>query len=91
LPRIVIEAMARGLPCIATNVGGISELLDKEDMVPPKNAKVLAEKIMAVVNDRKRMETMARRNLKIAQKYCMHELNKRRIEFYNKLIEESDL
>ena len=33
LPRVVIEAMARALPCIATSVGGIPELLHQDDLV----------------------------------------------------------
>ena len=33
LPRAVIEAMARGLPCIGTRVGGIPELLDAARIV----------------------------------------------------------
>jgi glycosyltransferase involved in cell wall biosynthesis len=86
LPRIVIEAMARALPCIATNVGGVPELLDEEDMVPPANAEVLAQKIESVVQNVQRMDAMSRRNLSAAKKYGMHELNTRRIEFYRKLI-----
>ena len=35
LPRAMVEAMARGLPCIGSRVGGIPELLHPEDMVPP--------------------------------------------------------
>ena len=35
LPRAMLEAMARGLPCIGSTVGGIPELLPAEDLVPP--------------------------------------------------------
>ena len=28
MPLSIIEAMAIGLPCIATNVGGVPELID---------------------------------------------------------------
>jgi glycosyltransferase involved in cell wall biosynthesis len=87
LPRIVIEAMARGLPCIATNVGGIPELLDKEDIVRPNDADGLAEKIMIVTSDFERMSGMAYRNFHKAQKYNSKELNVRRLEFYHKLID----
>ena len=35
LPRALIEAMARGLPCIGSDVGGIPELLDAAELVLP--------------------------------------------------------
>jgi glycosyltransferase involved in cell wall biosynthesis len=87
LPRIVIEAMARGLPCIATHVGGIPELLDKEDTVRTDNAKELAEKIMIVATDFERMSMMANRNFRKAQKYSLKEINVRRIEFCRRLVD----
>ena len=49
LPRAMIEAMARGLPCIGSTVGGIPELLPPEDMVPPGDVSALAEKIREVI------------------------------------------
>jgi glycosyltransferase involved in cell wall biosynthesis len=51
LPRALIEAMARGLPCIGSNVGGITELLEAEDMVPPGDAPALASHIEMALSD----------------------------------------
>jgi len=87
LPRSLIEAMARGLPCIGTRVGGIRELLSDEDLVAPGDAKELARKIAAVIQDQKVLEKMARRNLRKAKEYCSSKLNKRRVEFYKKVAE----
>lgn len=87
LPRALIEAMARGLPCIGTNVGGIKELLTDEDMVEPKSAEKLAEKIMTVISDLDRLVQMAKRNIDKAREYSSGELNKRRVEFYKKVAE----
>lgn len=87
LPRSLIEAMARGLPCIGTRVGGIRELLSDEDLVAPGDAKELARKIAAVIQDQRALEKMARRNLRKAKEYCSTELNKRRVEFYKKVAE----
>jgi len=87
LPRSVIEAMARALPCIASNVGGIPELLDAEDMVQPGNAEVLATKIESVISDRTKLKIMARRNLETAHKYCKDKLEQHRRIFYEKLRE----
>jgi glycosyltransferase involved in cell wall biosynthesis len=82
LPRSMIEAMARALPCIGSRVGGIPELLRREDMVPPNDVEALANKIHAVVTDPGRMEGMSARNLKKVRAYSDANLNERRIEFY---------
>jgi glycosyltransferase involved in cell wall biosynthesis len=44
MPYIVLEATAAGMPIIATNVGGIPEILDGEDarLLPPGDAAALA-------------------------------------------------
>src|SRR5438874_5953084 len=63
LPRALIEAMARALPCIGSNVGGIPELLADEDVVPPDDVPALAAKIMQVLQQPARMQQMSTRNL----------------------------
>ena len=82
LPRALIEAMALGLPCIATSVGGIPELLPKEDLVPPADANRLAEKIIEVLQNPERMHRMSERNRGTAQQYRTEALRKQRIRFY---------
>jgi glycosyltransferase involved in cell wall biosynthesis len=85
LPRAMIEAMARGLPCIGSTVGGIPELLPSEDLVPPGDAVALTRKIREVITDRQRMERMASRNLEKASEYHEDILMQRRIAFYRYL------
>lgn len=82
LPRAMIEAMARALPCIGSNVGGIPELLPPEDLVPAGDAKALAQKIKKVVTDRDRMARMSARNLEKAREYQDDVLRERRLAFY---------
>jgi glycosyltransferase involved in cell wall biosynthesis len=69
LPRAMIEAMARALPCIGSTVGGIPELLNQEDMIPPGNVAALADKIRSVVTNPERMNMMSARNWEKAKKY----------------------
>ncbi len=82
LPRVVVEAMTRALPCIATNVGGIPELLDDEDLVAPGNANVLAAKIAEALGDATRLTRMSSRNLEKAQQFRPEVLEQRRTAFY---------
>jgi glycosyltransferase involved in cell wall biosynthesis len=53
LPRVIIEAMAAGILCVATDAGGIPEILDNGRcglLVPPKDTNALAEAMLKVVN-----------------------------------------
>ncbi len=83
LPRAMIEAMARGLPCIGSTAGGIPELLAPEDLVRPGSVEALAEQLYEVVTDRKRMACMAQRNLDRARQYHEWLLKPRRLQFYS--------
>jgi glycosyltransferase involved in cell wall biosynthesis len=83
LPRAMVEAMARALPCIGSTVGGIPELLSQEDLVPPGDADALAKKISEVLRDPQRMAQMSARNLETAREYEEGVLRKRREAFYD--------
>jgi glycosyltransferase involved in cell wall biosynthesis len=82
LPRALIEAMARGLPCIGTNVGGIPELLDPSELVPAGDAVALSLKIQEVLCDSARMRMMSRRNLAGVREFCDQKIAERRTSFY---------
>ncbi|WP_341732794.1 glycosyltransferase family 4 protein [Microcoleus sp. EPA2] len=82
LPKAMVEAMARALPCIGSTVGGIPELLPSEDLVPPGDVAVLASKIREVVTDPERMARMSARNLEKAKDYTDEVLREQRNEFY---------
>lgn len=51
LPRALLEAMARGLPAVATDVGGIPELLPPACLVPPGHPLALADRIESLMAD----------------------------------------
>jgi glycosyltransferase involved in cell wall biosynthesis len=69
LPRAMIEAMARGCPCIGSNVGGIPELLAPEDLVRPGDPFALAKEIMQKLASQLELARMARRNRAVAKNY----------------------
>ncbi len=90
LPRAMVEAMARALPCIGSTVGGIPELLSGEDLVPPGDVAALAGKIRAVVTNPGRMARMSARNLHKARGYSDRVLHQRRIQFYRYVREKTE-
>jgi glycosyltransferase involved in cell wall biosynthesis len=69
LPRALLEAMARGLAAVATNVGGIPELLPAECLVPPRNAVALARRLREVMASPESLMAMAQRNQEVARRY----------------------
>ena len=69
LPNVLMEAMSQGLPCIATTVSGIPELIDDGEtglLVPPENPEALAAAIRCLAGDagfRERLGAAARRRV----------------------------
>jgi glycosyltransferase involved in cell wall biosynthesis len=51
-PNVVLEALASGRPVVASNVGGVPELLDKGNglLVPPGQPQLLGEALAAAVS-----------------------------------------
>jgi glycosyltransferase involved in cell wall biosynthesis len=89
LPRALLEAMARGCPCVGSDVGGIPELLDAAEMAPAGDAKALAEKIIEVVASASRLKQMAARNLEKARQFSPELLREVRREFCRAVREHS--
>jgi glycosyltransferase involved in cell wall biosynthesis len=82
VPRAMLEAMARGLPCIGSSIGGIPELLDEEDLVPLDSPAALAKAITEVFLEQGRLVRMSARNLRKATTYSAAILSQQRQKFY---------
>jgi glycosyltransferase involved in cell wall biosynthesis len=85
LPRALIEAMARALPCIGSTVGGFPELLPEVDLVPPDDSTELAARIREVLSDPARRERMSACNLEKSRNYREAVLQQRRVTFYTRV------
>ncbi|MBA3700066.1 MAG: glycosyltransferase family 4 protein [Planctomycetes bacterium] len=82
LPRAMIEAMARGLPCLGTRVGGIPELLGDDALLPVDDHRALARAIDTRLRDPAWMAAASARNLSLARTYHQDLLRERRLQFY---------
>lgn len=85
LPRVVIEAMAMGLPIIATNVGGIPELINDKALVAKNNEEALAKKIIDILTNTDFYNEESKVNLENSKNYKMSHLNKLRNGYFNSL------
>jgi glycosyltransferase involved in cell wall biosynthesis len=70
LPNVVLEACAAGIPVVATNVGGTSEIIDdgvNGFLVPAADPAALAERLLDLVRAPERRRAMGARGREIAR------------------------
>src|SRR6185369_7969551 len=66
--QVLIEAMACGVPVIASNVGGIPEIISDSYngyLIPSEDSSILAQKIEVLLNDNDIREQFIKRSYKI--------------------------
>lgn len=85
LPRVLLEAMSTGLPCLSTNVDGIPEILDKENLFDPLDSEGFTKRIAYLIETPSELEKMGNRNIEVAERYEYSQLKKRRTSFYKRL------
>ena len=88
LPRALIEAMARGMPAIGSDVGGIPELLSCDFLFEKENINDLAELLDKIIPNYALRSKMSQLNLNAAQDYRSDLLEIRRNRFYSYLASE---
>ena len=85
LPRVIIEAIAKGLPTITTPASGNPELISADYLVPFYDVNSLAEKIERLVSDRFEYERVSKENYEHSLQYEGSILQGRRDKFYRSL------
>lgn len=69
-PKTILEAMATGLPVVATRVGGVPDLLDDEVegyLIPPSDHRALAQALTRLLTDADLRQAMGKAALRKAQ------------------------
>lgn len=88
LPLSLLEAMAAGLPIVATSVGGIPETLGSAGMlVPAGDDAALAGAIGAVARDGRRREAMGRAAKERSEQYSVDEMTARYSALYHEVLD----
>jgi len=77
VPTALLEALAAGLPVVASRTGGIPSIIEDEDnglLVAPGDATALAEALRRLAADRNLRRRLARRGAKVGALYTWPEL-----------------
>jgi len=85
LPRSVIEAMSRACPIIASNTGGIPELILSDAIYQKKNAKKLSSLITNILCDIDKLQNLSKENFERSKKYASEAINQRRYQFLKEI------
>jgi Glycosyltransferase len=90
-PNVILESMASGTPCVAFDVGGISELITHRIdgyLAKPYDSLDLAAGIKFVLSDRKKWTLMSQTaRKKIVELYSIDIIAEKYINLYNSILE----
>jgi len=89
LPTVILESMAARLPVVATDVSGTRELVEHGVtglLVPPGDAKALAEAITSLVRDRRLACRMAERAFQHVQRFTIGGVTEEYTALYARLL-----
>jgi glycosyltransferase involved in cell wall biosynthesis len=89
LPRVVIEAMARALPCFASALPGNYELLDPRFLVGLDDDQDWVQKLHHAINEPEFLAAASQANLSAAHRFTIGRIQPTRNEFYATLSSRS--
>ena len=93
LPNVILEAMACGLPIVATKVGGIAEVLHHRVnglLISPGDEKAITDSLDQLLGDddlRYRMGTISR--LEVEKHYTWGSISDQYLQLYEELLDQS--
>lgn len=87
LPRVIIEAQSIGLPCVASNVGGISELLSNDYLADPSDIDRFVGIISNLINNPELLINQSTLNRIKSLEFSKDKLTIRRNKFYKSISE----
>lgn len=94
-PNVILEAMACGLPVVATNVGGVSEIVINEEigtLVPSKDPEAIAKAIIKLLRHEGLREKMVQQGRKIVeQKFSLERMVSDYHNFYERLLYSKEI
>jgi len=71
-PNVILEAMASGIPIVATGVGGVPEIMEdgvNGFLVEPGDPTQIAQKVLFLLNNKKTMKMISDNNKKLVNQF----------------------
>lgn len=93
-PVVILEAMACGLPIVATKIRGNQEIIKDWDngfLVEPRNSKNITEKVLLLLKDDKLRQIIAGKNIEVAKRYSWESVARRVEEIYFGVVSNHDV
>ena len=90
MPRVIIEAIAKGLPTVTTPASGNPELIPAHYLVDFYDVDTLANRIEELVTSKEEYEKASKENYEHSLQYEASILQDRRDEFYRALKNRTD-
>jgi glycosyltransferase involved in cell wall biosynthesis len=89
LPCVIIEAQASGLPVLATDVGGISEMIDEASgrLVPARDEEALLEKMNGMLDEMDNYERLKIRESAVTR-FSYEEVGERFKHIYQRIVKK---
>jgi len=95
LPNVILEALAAGVPVVATRVGGVGEVLEDGVtgyIVPPRDLPTLIDRVLRVLSDREVRDRCGRRGRESTQsRFSISVMVDRTVALYNSLLQSRGL
>ncbi|HDR7377663.1 MULTISPECIES: glycosyltransferase [Bacillus cereus group] len=86
LPRATVEAMSRGCAVIASDCGGLIELIDSNFLIRKGDSLDLANKLKKLIEEPELYRQQSKRNFIKSKEFTAENLNKLRDRFYSNLL-----
>lgn len=90
MPNAILEAMACGLPCVATRVSGTEDIITHEVnglLVEPEDSQALAQALLALLRDPSRSSAYGKAaRERIEQNYAVEHITDIYVELYERMV-----
>lgn len=86
---VVLEALASGAPVVASNVGGIPEILDNGKyglLAEPENPEDFAQKIITLIKDKNLRDELREKGKQRAKEYSWDDVASKTLELYSSVL-----